>query len=69
MSQTLFSHFSREPHISAEHHLPPARIQPCDSLEALFRSLQEALKEAKEDLLQPRPQVIARILREATTLR
>jgi hypothetical protein len=69
MNQTLCSHFSLKAHRPAGSRQLPARRMPvADSLEALLAAMQEYLLEAKQDLLQPRPQAVARILLEAARL-
>jgi hypothetical protein len=63
MNQTLSSHFLLKAHRPAgARHLPARRMADADSLEGLMACLQAYLLEAKQDLLQPRPQSVARIL-------
>ena len=69
MSQTLCSHFSLKAHRAADNRLLPARHIPAtDSLNALLAAMHEFLLEAKHDLLEPRPEAVARILLEAAAL-
>jgi len=69
MDQTLCSHFFPQSHRSSTGRSLPARRMPVSqSLDELLASMQEFLAEARQELLQPRPQLIARILREAASL-
>jgi hypothetical protein len=69
MPQNLRTTFSLIPHRPARPIQLPARSVPTySSLEALLCAMQQMLQKAKSDLLQPRKQVIDRILLEAASL-
>jgi hypothetical protein len=69
MPQNLRTTFSLIPHRSSPPTMLPARSMTAyNSLEALLCAMQQILYKAKSDLLQPRQQVIDRILMEAASL-
>lgn len=69
MLETLRSNYSHYPHETQRRTLiVRSSAYPIQSLEGLLAAMQSFLTKAKNDLLQPRPQAVNRILLEAGSL-